>query len=62
MRGEASLGATTHVLLTVELLLLSTLSWHWLILAHVHGLVLSGSHLAVVLLFVAGELIWVNHG
>lgn len=58
MRGEAGLGAPTHIFLVIELLLL-TLAWHCFILAHVPWL-FRLSHLAVLLL-IAGKLIWVNH-
>ena len=60
MGGEASLGASAHILLLVLVIeLLLSLAWHWVILAHVHGL-LGMSHFAVLLL-IARKLVRVNH-
>ena len=61
MGGEASLSASTHILLVVMVVeLLLALAWNRFILTHVHLLLDVGLHRAL-LLFVAGELVWVNH-
>ena len=57
--GEASLSASTHILLCVRVVELLLLTWHGSILAHVHGL-LPICHLAVLQL-VAGQLVGVDH-
>ena len=56
---EASLCASTHILLSGRVIELLLLAWQGIVLTHVHGL-WRVSHLAVLLL-VAGELVWVYH-
>ena len=56
---EASLCASTHILLSGRVIELLLLAWQGIVLTHVHGL-WRVCHLAVLLL-VAGELVWVYH-
>ena len=56
---EASLCASTHILLSGWVIELLLLAWQGIVLAHVHRL-WGVSHLAVLLL-VARKLVWVYH-
>ena len=58
--GESSVRAAGHVVSLVWVVELLLLASDWIVLAHVH-LLLALCHLAV-LLFVAGQLVRVDHG